>query len=130
MTTTAQTALQTFEDSFKTVNFTGMTAAQKTTFIANLYALKIAAAKEIETNRIESETQAVTDNETRKQALIVKLQAKGFLCDNSKADWYKVYNRPMIFGANWQKQADYQISISTGVYYFLNKVIELLDELR
>jgi hypothetical protein len=123
MTTTAQVALQTFEDSFKTINYTGMTAVQKQTFVLNHYALKIAAAKENEANRIESEGQAITDNETRKQALIVKLQAKGFLCDNSQADWYKFYNRPQVFGENWQDQADYQISISTGIDYFLSKVI-------
>jgi hypothetical protein len=128
METTANTALQTFEDTFKTVNYTGMTAAQKQTFVLNHYALKIAAAKENEANRIESEGQQVIDSASRKQVFITKLQAKGFLCDNSQADWYKVYNRPEIFGKNWQNQADYQISISTGVDYFLNKVRELVEQ--
>jgi hypothetical protein len=127
MATIANTSLQTFEDSFKTVNFTGMTAAQKTTFIANHYALKIAAAKENEANRLESETQSIIDNENRKQAFITKLKSKGFICDNSQADWHKVYNRPQIFGASWKKQADYQMSISTGIDYFLNKVRELIE---
>jgi hypothetical protein len=128
MTTIAQKALNDFEDSFKTINYTGMTAAQKTTFISNHYALKIAAVKETEANRIESEAQSIIDIENRKQLAISKLQTKGFNCDNSQSDWYKVYNRPEIFGVNWQKQADYQMSISPGVDYFLNKVRELIDQ--
>ena len=32
------------------------------------------------------------------------------------------------FGANWKAQADYQISISTGVDYFLQKVVEFWYE--
>lgn len=119
-TTTAQTALKTYEDGFIGINWTGMTAAQKNAFIAEHYRLKILAAKEIEANRLASEAQQVTDNAARKQQIITYLKNHGFACDNSKADWDKLYNRPKVFGANWQAQSDYHQSISTGVDYFLN----------
>jgi len=50
----------------------------------------------------------------------------GYACDNSQADWYKLYNKPKVYGANWQGQADYQISISTGVSYFLNHAYNIM----
>lgn len=119
-TTTAQDALKTYEDGFLTANWTGMTATQKNAFVAEHYRLKILAAKEIEANRVADEAKLVTDNAARKQQIITYLKNHGFACDNSKADWDKLYNRPKVFGVNWQAQSNYQQSISTGVDYFLN----------
>ena len=119
MTTTAQKALEDFEKTWLTIAWTTMTTTQKNTHIANHYALKIAAAKEIEANRVESENQAVIDNAAFRAKAVTYLQNHGFAVDNSKADWDKLYNRPHIFGANWQAQSDYQQSISTGVDYFI-----------
>lgn len=119
-TTTAQIALKSYEDGFLNTNWTGMTATQKNAFVAEHYRLKILAAKEIEANRVAAEAQQATDNAARKQQIITYLKNHGFACDNSKADWDKLYNRPKVFGANWQAQSDYQQSISTGVDYFLN----------
>jgi hypothetical protein len=126
----AQTALQQFEDNFKTVDWTAKTAAQKQTFVLQHYGLKIDAAKEIEANRIAEESKQVTNNAARKTKLVEQLKSRGYACDNSKEDWYKVYDRPHIFGANWQKQAEYQMSISTGPDYFINTVINLIEEIK
>jgi len=117
--TTAQKALEDFKKTWLTIAWATMTTTQKNTHIANHYALKIAAAKEIEANRIESENQAVTDNAAFRAKAVTYLQNHGFTVDNSKADWDKLYNRPNVFGANWQAQSDYQQSISTGVDYFI-----------
>ena len=119
MTTTAQKALEDFEKTWLTINWATMTATAKITHVVNHCALKIAAAKEIEANRVESENQQIADNATRKQQTITYLRNHGFSVDNSKADWDKLYNRPHVFGANWQAQSDYQQSISTGVDYFI-----------
>jgi hypothetical protein len=128
MTTIAQQALEDFEKGWLTTNWTGMTTTQKNTHIANHYALKIAAAKEIEANRVESEAEQVTLTEQRRQQAITYLQNHGFAVDNSKADWDKLYNHPKIFGANWQAQSDYQQSISTGVDYFIQVAYGLWQE--
>jgi len=128
MITTAQEALTAFEDSWVSLQWTQMTDAQRNTYLRQYLGLQIAARKEIEANRIESETEQVTLAAQRTLAAIAYLQNLGFVGDNSQADWYKLYNRPHIFGANWQAQADYQISISTGVDYFICKVYELGKE--
>jgi inosine/xanthosine triphosphate pyrophosphatase family protein len=119
MTTTAQKALEDFEKTWLTVNWTGMNATAKNTHIANHYALKIAAAKEVEANRVESENQAVIDNAARKQQAITYLTNHGFACDNSLVDWEKLYNHPKVFGANWAAQAQYQFSLGNDLDYFL-----------
>lgn len=131
MKTTAQEALKAFEDTWLTTDWSAMTAAQKNSHIANHYALKIAASKEIEANRVEAEAQAVTDNANRKALYISKLQARGFACDNSQADWYKLFNRPEIFGVHWKSRADLEYNKSLtngGIDYFLLKVVELYYE--
>lgn len=128
MTTTAQKALEDFEKTWLTIAWSTMTTTQKNTHIANHYALKIAAAKEIKANRIEAEAEQVALTAQRRQQAITYLQNHGFAVDNSQADWYKLYNRPRIFGANWQAQADYQMSLSTGVDYFIAKAYELWEE--
>lgn len=127
-TTTAQEALKTFEDGFLSTNWNGMTNTQKNAFIIEHYKLKIAAAKEIDLNRVQAEAEQATLTAQRKAQAITYLKNHGFKCDNSKEDWYKLYNRPRIFGANWQAQADYQISLSTGVDYFIAKAYELWEE--
>lgn len=119
MTTTAQEALKAFEDAWLTTNWAGMTAAQKQTHVANHYGLKIAAAKEIEANRIEAEQQAAADTANRRQIAITYLQNHGFACDNSLADWQLLYNHPKIFGANWNAQALYQFGLGKDLDYFL-----------
>ena len=122
---TAQKALTDFEATWLTTNWTALTATQKQTHVAQHYGLKIAAAKEIEANRIQSEAYEVTAAATRKQQAITYLTNHGFNCDNSKHDWDLLYNRPHIFGEKWEVQADYQRSISTGVDYFLNHAYNL-----
>ncbi|MCE5225282.1 MAG: hypothetical protein LLG05_05415 [Porphyromonadaceae bacterium] len=124
--TTAQKALEDFEKTWLTVNYVGMTSAQKTTHIQTHYDLKIKAVKEIEANKIESEaanTAAQTANLADSKS---KLQSLGYLCDNSQADWNKLFNRPEMFGVNWQTMATYQKSISTGVDYFLQQAQSIL----
>lgn len=128
MTTTAQKALEDFEKTWLTIAWATMTTTQKNTHIANHYALKIAAAKETEANRVESENQAVIDNAAFRSKAVTYLKNHGFAVDNSKSDWDKLYNRPEIFGANWQAQSDSQQSISTGADYFINKAYELWKE--
>jgi len=112
METIAQVALKAFEDGWLTTDWAVLTANQKQTHIGQHYGLKIAAAKEIEANRIEAEQQALIDAETRRQQAITYLTGKGFACDNSLADWQLLYNHPKVFGANWNEQAVYQKSIA------------------
>jgi len=124
-TTTAQTALKTFEDAWLTTNFTGMTTTQKNAHIASHYALKIAAVKEIEANRIITENQATADATTRQTQAIAYLTNHGFRCDNSEFDWDRLYNRPKYFGDNWKITADYQRGISPNVDYFISVAYDL-----
>lgn len=124
-TTTAQAALKTFEDAWLTVNYTGMTSAQKTTHIQTWVGLKIAAVKEIDANRIIYENQAIAEAATRRTQAITYLTNKGFLYDNGLADWDKLYNHPKYFGANWKATADYQRSISPNVDYFISVAYDL-----
>ena len=128
MATIAQDALKTFEDGWLTTDWAAKTSAQKQTFVAQHYGLRIAAAKEIDANRIEDEAEAETQRLLRRQQAITYLQNHGFACDNSLADWQRLYNHPRIFGANWNEQAVYQKSISTGVDYFLNIAYQLWQE--
>jgi len=136
-TYTAQKALADFETAWITTNWTAMNATQKQTHIANHYGLRIAAAKEIDANRIEAEAQAEADRIARRQQAIDYLTARGFACDNSLSDWQKLYNHPAIFGANWNAQAVYQKSIADtkeaeqageGLNYFLNAAYQFWQE--
>ena len=128
MANIAQLALKAFEDGWITVNYAGKTAAQKTTYIQQHYGLKVDAAKEIEANRIADEAEAETHRLQRRQQAITYLTNHGFVCDDSLIDWQRLYNHPRIFGANWNEQAVYQKSISTGVDYFLNIAYQLWQE--
>jgi len=117
-----------FEETWKTLNWSAMTTTQKNTHISNHYALKIASAKWVEQQKIESENQAVIDNAAFHAKAVAYLKKHGFKVDNSPGDWDRLYNRPAIFGANWQDQSDYQQSISTGVDYFIQVVYGLWVE--
>lgn len=128
METIAQEALKAFEDTYLTTDWTAMTATQKQVFIGQHYGLKIAAAKEIEANRIEAEAEAEAQRLLRRQQAITYLTNHGFACDDSLADWQRLYDHPQIFGENWNAQALYQKSISTGVDYFLNIAYQLWQE--
>ena len=125
MQTTAQKALEDFEKTWLTIAWATMTSTQKNTHIANHYALKIFAAKEIEANLVEAENQTLADAATKKQQAITFLQNHGFACDNGEADWDRLYNRPKYFGSNWKTTADYQRSISAGLDYFIFKAYEV-----
>ena len=129
MKTTAQEALKAFEDSWVTLQWTQMTDAKRNTYLRQHLGLQIAARKEEEANKIEAEQQAEIQAEQRRQNIINCLTSLGYQCDNSQADWQKLYNRPEIFGASWQEKADYQQSISPDVDYFISKAIEIWDEL-
>lgn len=129
-TTYKSTAQKAFEKTWLTLDWSALTAAQKQAHIIQHYGLMIASAKEAETNRVAGEASQVTITANRKQQAITFLTTHGFACDNSQADWDKLYNRPKIFGANWKSQADYQFSISTGVDYFLNHAYALWMEIK
>ena len=119
MTTTAQKALEDFEKAWLTTTWATMTTTQKNTHIANHYALKIAAAKEAESNRIESEAEQATLTTQRRQQAITYLQNHGFACNNSIEDWKKLYNHPAIFGKFWEAQAQAQFNLGKDLDYFL-----------
>ena len=118
--------LKAFEDSWTITVWEAMSDTQKTAHIHQHYGLKIASAKEAQANHIAEQTQQTESESTRLTAITNALSALGYACDNSQADWYKLYNKPKVYGANWQGQADYQISISTGVSYFLNHAYNIL----
>ena len=128
MTTTAQEALKAFEDAWVTLQWTNMTDAQRNTYLRNYLGLQIAAKKEMEANKIENEQQAAQQAEQRKQAVIEYLKSLGYQGDNSIEDWYKLYNRPHIFGETWQEKADYQFSLSTDIDYFIGKAMEIWED--
>lgn len=119
MENTAQLALKAFEDAWITTDWAILTANQKQVHIGQHYALKIDVAKENEANRLESEAQQEADRITRRQQAITYLTNKGFACDNSLADWEKLYNHPHIFGAQWQVQARYQFDQGKDLDWFL-----------
>jgi len=130
-------ALQTFENGWVTLDYNSMTTTQKQNMIITWVGLKVAVAKENESNRLIMEAQTVEELAAqlaaiaaKRQQIIDYLTAYGFRCDNSQYDWYKLYNRPSVFGSNWQAQADYQMSLSTGVDYFLNVAYTLWREFQ
>lgn len=132
-TTTQSAALKAFEDAFLTTDWAAKTITEQDAFNRTWTGLKIAAAKEAETNRIATiaektaaEQSAQTAATTAKNEFIAKLKSLGYLCDNSQTDWNKLYNRPEMFSSTWQVTADYQHSISTGIDYFLLKAQEIL----
>lgn len=130
METTTQDALKAFEDSWVTLQWTAMTDAQRNTYLRQYLGLQIAAKKEEEANKVESDRIAEIAAQQRKQSILDYLTSIGYLCDNSKEDWRKLFNRPHIFGETWAEKADYQQSISPGIDYFINKAIEIWDELK
>lgn len=139
MTTTAQDALKAFEDGWVTTDWAAMTATQKNAHIAEHYKLKIAAAKEANANRIESEASQALANKAFRTKAINYLTARGFACDNSLADWQRLYNHPKVFGANWNAQAVYQKSVADakeaekageGLNWFLQTAYNIWLETR
>lgn len=127
MTATAQDALKAFMDDRKILNWTVLTATQKQDYLIQKEGLEIASEKEIETNRVESETAQSTARATQLQAMKDQLSALGYALNNSEADWDKLYNYPMQYGANWKAQADAQRVLSTGVDYFVNRAYTMLN---
>ena len=134
-TTTAQDALKTFESGWITLDYSALTNTQKNTLVYTWFGLKVAVAKELESNRLiyeaataEEQAAQLAALEAKRQQIITYLQNYGFACDNSLSDWYKLYNRPAVFGSNWKAQADYQYSLSTGVDYFLQVAYSIWKE--
>lgn len=135
--TVSQDALKTFEAGWVTLDYNAMTSTQKLSHIQTWLGLKVQVAKELETNRQIQEAQTAQEIanqlaliEAKRQQMITYLMAQGFKCDNSLEDWYKLYNKPSVFGSNWKAQADYQMSLSTGIDYFLNVAYTLWKELN
>lgn len=133
--TVSQDALKTFEDGWITLDYNALTTTQKQNMILTWVGLKVAVAKELDSNRIILEAKTAEEQaaqlalqEARRQQIITYLIGQGFRCDNSQFDWYKLYNRPSVFGSNWQAQADYQMSLSTGVDYFLSVAYTIWKE--
>lgn len=118
MTTTAQEALNAFKEARKTLALTSIDS----TYFIQKEKLEVAAEQEIEANRVETEAAQATQATQGRTDLINMLQQLGFACDNSQADWNKLYNFPEVYGSNWQIQATYQKSISPDVNYFLSTV--------
>jgi hypothetical protein len=118
MTTTAQDALNAFKEARKTLALTSIDLA----YLIQKENLEVAAEQEIEANRVETETAQIAQATQGRTDLINMLQQLGFVCDNSQADWNKLYNFPEVYGSNWQTQATYQKSISPDVNYFLSTV--------
>ena len=134
--TTSQEALETFEKGWITLDYGSLKSEDKLNLIESWVGLKVLVAKENEANRLineaatEAEKQAQIEKAAaERQAKIDYLITQGFKCDNSKEDWYLLYNQPKIFGANWRTQADYQISLSTGVDYFISIAYSLWQEI-
>jgi len=117
--------LKAFEDAWKTLDWTALTANQKQAHIVEHYRLQIESAKWVVTTDASAEAQAVIDAETRRQQAITYLTGRGFACDNSLADWQKLYNRPKIFGDNHNAQAVYQFGLNKGLNYFLQTAYSL-----
>lgn len=126
--TVAQKALNDFKVKELTINFDAMTTTQLATYIKTEKKLIVAVQKEINAANSIAETEQTAATEAQRQQIITYLKNHGFAVDNSKADWDRLYNRPRIFGANWQAQSNYQQSISTGIDYFINKAYELWKE--
>lgn len=118
MTTTAQDTLKAFMDARKTIALSSIDSA----YLIQKEKLEVAAEQEIEANRVQGEAAQAAQMAQAKSDMINMLQQLGFACDNSQADWNKLYGYPEVYGANWQSQANYQKSISTGVDYFLSQV--------
>lgn len=118
MTTTAQEALDAFNEARKTLVLTSIDSA----YLIQKEKLEVAAEQEIEANRAETEAAQTAQATQGRNDLINMLQQLGFTCDNSQADWNKLYNFPEVYGSNWQIQATYQKSISLDVNYFLSTV--------
>lgn len=134
-TTVSQDALKTFEQGWITLDYNMLTNTQKNNLVYTWFGLKVAVAKELESNRLIAEAQTAEEEAAqlaliaaKRQQMITYLTNAGFRCDNSQYDWYKLYNRPSVFGSNWQAQADYQMSLSTGLDYFLNVAYTLWKE--
>jgi len=133
--TVAQKALNDFKTAELSVNFDAMTTTQLATYLKTEKKLEVAVQKEINAAKVIADAELANQlaaqiavDEARKQQIITYLKNHGFLVDNSETDWYKLYNRPVIFGDTWENQANYQISISTGIDYFINKAYELWKE--
>ena len=118
MATIAQDALTAFLEARKTQNIT-----VDLNYLIQRETLEIASEKEMEANRIESETSNQQQQAAQKIDLTSRLKQVGFAVDNSLSDWQKLYNFPEVYGANWNEQAIYQHSISTGVDYFLSQAV-------
>lgn len=115
---TAQNALSTFLEARKTQNI-----SVDLNYLIQRETLEIASEREIEANKIESEQLNQQQRTATKTDLISRLKQLGFAADNSLSDWQKIYNYPEIYGSKWNDQAIFQHSISTGIDYFLNQVV-------
>lgn len=123
---TAQTALQTFLTKRLKLDWEILTAAQKTAHVVAKEGLQIAVEKELEANRIETDATNLQETVTRKEQLITLLKSRGYACDNSLSDWIKLFNRPDIFGDNWQNKAMFHFQQSTGLDDFIKKIISII----
>lgn len=140
MTTTAQEALKAFEQvDILTADPASWTATQAGNVVKQWFTLKKAAQKEINANIAEAEAAQALANEAFRTKAINYLTARGFACDNSLADWQKLYNHPKYFGANWNTQAVYQKSVADakeaeqageGLNWFLQTAYNIWLETR
>lgn len=120
MNNTAQIILTDFENTWLTIDWNLLTEIEKQAHIFNHYELKINSTKEIENNRITGEIEYALALEEAKLQKIAILNERGFACDNSLSDWEKVFNKPEIFGVNWQEQAQAHFNLQLGLDYFIN----------
>jgi hypothetical protein len=109
--------------------FVKLTTAQKIAYIVTDFEAGLKQNADLETHQAELESQAIIDQAVKKDKLITFLKSKGFKCDNSEFDWIKLYNRPEIFGKGWRLQAENEFISSNGIDYFLEKVLQIINQL-
>jgi hypothetical protein len=110
---TAQQALTDFLEARKKLLWKEMKPEDQLAYLIEKEGLEIAAEQEAEANRIESNIAQETAMTAQKASVLIALRAKGYSGEVTKADWEKLFNRPEVFGANWQKQVDYHSLVAS-----------------
>jgi hypothetical protein len=100
--------------------YDSLTEANKLQRLKDYYGLQIKARREAYLSRITDSVGVVNIQAGTRTSYINHLKSIGYVCDNSKADWRKAYNKPEWFGSNWQNKADEAWAGSTGLNDFLN----------
>ena len=103
-----------------------MTDTDKQDFIFRWFELKIFDAKLIKATGLINAENQIEFEKQQKHAYIDALKSIGFVCDNGIEDYKKLFNRPEIFGANWEQKAELYHSESTSIDNFINLINQYL----